>query len=225
MPQSSLRLFAEGTKSDLRLQTTDYRLPTVDISTSAIFYAQIFQKYGLVAHVSADSVLNIADITTGEKFYSQISDLKKLTKENGILLLQTYNPGSDLLKNAAHGDFKNFYLAELNARKMLLYPPYSLLVKLTIKGKSKDLILQKANNLIEALKSVQKLSIKSASPVILGPYEPVFLDKIPRYNIILKVKLDSYAIESKEKAATLLLPYISKVPKGFTITVEPESLN
>ena len=200
-------------------------LSTCDISTSAIFYAQIFQKYDLVAHISTDSVLNIADITTGEKFYSQISDLKKITKDTGLLILQTYNPESDLLKNAANGDFKNFYLAELNARKMLLYPPYSLLVKVTIKGKSKDLILQKAKNLVETLKSQQAQNSKTEQIIILGPYEPVFLGKTPRYNIILKVKLETYDLKSKEKAATLLLPYISKVPKGFTITVEPDSLN
>ena len=103
---------------------------------------------------------------------------------------------------------------------MLLYPPYSLLVKLTIKGKKQNLILEKANNLISALQSIRTEYI-----TILGPYEPVFLGKIPRYNIILKVKLNSYNIEAKEKAVTLLLPYISKVPKGFTITVEPDSLN
>jgi len=221
VPQSNLRFLTEG----YRLQTTDYRLPTVDISTSAIFYAQVFQKYDLVAHISTDSVLNIADLKTSEKLYSQIADLKKLTKNTGLLILQTYNPESDLLKNAARGDFKNFYLNELNARKMLLYPPYSLLVKLTIKGKKQDLIFQKAKNLIENLKSVHELNYKSGDPIILGPYEPVFLGKTPRYNIILKVKLNSYDIETKEKTLKGLSPYLSKVPKSFTITVEPDSLN
>jgi len=195
-------------------------LSTCNIATSAIFYAQVFQKYDLVAHISTDSILNIADIATSEKLYSQITDLKKLTKENGVLILQTYNPESELLKNAARGDFKNFYLNELKMRKMLLYPPYSLLVKLTIKGKSKDLIFKKAKNLFSALQSILTENI-----IILGPYEPVFLGKTPRYNIILKVKLDSYNIEAKEKAARLLLPYISKVPKGWQITVEPDNLN
>ena len=195
-------------------------LSTCNIATSAIFYAQVFQKYDLVAHISTDSILNIADIATSEKLYSQITDLKKLTKENGVLILQTYNPESELLKNAARGDFKNFYLNELKMRKMLLYPPYSLLVKLTIKGKSKDLIFKKAKNLFSALQSILTENI-----IILGPYEPVFLGKTPRYNIILKVKLDSYGIKSKEKAVRQLLPYISKVPKGWQITVEPDNLN
>ena len=221
VPQSNLRFLTEG----YRLQTTDYRLPTVDISTSAIFYAQVFQKYDLVAHISTDSVLNIADLKTSEKLYSQIADLKKLTKNTGLLILQTYNPESDLLKNAAQGDFTNFYLNELNARKMLLYPPYSLLVKLTIKGNKQDLIFQKAKNLIENLKSVHELNYKSGDPIILGPYEPVFLGKTPRYNIILKVKLNSYDIETKEKTLKGLSPYLSKVPKGWQISVEPDSLN
>ena len=217
VPQSSVRLISDKSVTSYQLPVTSYQ---IDISTSAIFYAPIFQKYDLVAHVSADSVLNIADIVTGEKFYSQISDLKKLAKENGTVILQTYNPENELLKNATLGNYRNFYENELKMRKMLLYPPYSLLVKLTIKGKKQNLILEKANNLISALQSIRTEYI-----TILGPYEPVFLGKIPRYNIILKVKLNSYNIEAKEKAVTLLLPYISKVPKGFTITVEPDSLN
>src|SRR3989344_618444 len=185
-------------------------LSTCDISTSAIFYAQVFQKYDLVAHISADSVLNIADITTDEKFYSQISDLKKLTKDTGLLILQTYNPESELLKNAARGDFKNFYLAELNARKMLLYPLYSLLIKLTIKDKSGDLIFKKAKDLVEILKSQNS---KTEKIIILGPYEPVFSTTTSRYNIILKVKLNSYNIGSKEKALKELSSYIAKMPR------------
>ena len=218
VPQSNLRFLTEG----YRLQAADYKLPTVDIATSAIFYAQVFQKYDLVAHVSTDSVLNIADLKTSEKLYSQISDLKKLAKDDGILILQTYNPDSELLKNAANGDFKKFYENELQMRKMLLYPPYSLLVKLTIKGKNKDLIFQKAKDLVEILKSQNN---KTERVIILGPYEPVFSTTTSRYNIILKVKLDSYGIKSKEKLTRWVLPYISKVPKGWQITVEPDSLN
>ena len=221
IPQSHIRLLAES----YRLRTTDHELPTIDIATSAIFYAQVFQKYDLVAHILTDSVLNIADLKTSEKLYSQISDLKKLTKDNGVLILQTYNTENPLINKTAAGDFRNFYENELKMRKMLLYPPYSLLVKLTIKGKKQDLIFQKAKNLIEALKSVQEPNDKSGNPIILGPYEPVFSTKAPSYNIILKVKLNSYGIGSKEKTLKKLVPYISKVPKGWQITVEPDSLN
>ena len=82
-----------------------------------------------------------------------------------------------------------------------------------------------SDNLVETLKSQQAQNSKTEQIIILGPYESIFLGKTPRYNIILKVKLETYDLKSKEKTATLLLPYISKVPKGFTITVEPDSLN
>src|SRR3989304_8978902 len=145
-----------------------------------------------------------------------------MTKENGILILQTYNPENALLKNAALGNYRNFYESELKMRKMLLYPPYSLLVTLTIKGKSKDLIFQKVKNLVEGFKSQQAQNNKTERVIILGPYEPVFLGKTPRYNIILKVKLNSYDIKSKEKAVKGLSPYLSKLQKGWQITVEPD---
>ena len=222
IPQSVIRQLSEATNTKYQIPDTSYQ---IDIATSAIFYAQVFQKYDLVAHVSTDSVLNILDFQTAEKLYSQVSDLKKLTRDKGILILQTYNPENLLLKQAASGDFGNFYETELKMRKLLLYPPYSLLVKLTIKGKKQNLIFQKAKNLIAALKSQQAQNNKTERIIILGPYEPVFSTKLPSYNIILKVKLSSYDINSKEKAIRQLLPYISKVPKGWQITVEPDSLN
>ena len=106
IPQSVIRQLSEATNTKYQIPDTSYQ---IDIATSAIFYAQVFQKYDLVAHVSTDSVLNILDFQTAEKLYSQVSDLKKLAKDKGILILQTYNPENLPLKQAASGHFFNFF--------------------------------------------------------------------------------------------------------------------
>ena len=219
IPQASIRLIAEGHK----LPTTNYQLPTIDIATSTIFYTQIFQKYDLTCHVSTDSILNTPDFTTVEKAFSQITDLKKLTKENGTLLLQTFKPENPLIQTAALGNWQAFYKSHLAERKMLSYPPFAQLIKLTIRGKNSQKNSQAAQNLALKLKE-RSISIDS-DIFVLGPYQPVFSSKIPRYNIILKKKLDSYSLKSREKATDETGDLLNLAGRQWQITIEPDSLN
>jgi len=219
IPKASIRLIAEGHK----LPTTNYQLPTIDIATSTIFYAQIFQKYDLVCHISTDSILNTPDFVTSEKAFNQIIDLKRLTKENGLLLLQTFKPQNPQVQTAASGDWHAFYKSHLAERKMLFYPPFALLIKLSIRGKNIEKISQLAQDI--ALQLKEKSGSLSSDIFVLGPYQPVFSTKIPRYNIILKIKLDSYSLKSREKAMAQLSDFLSIASQEWQITIEPDSLN
>lgn len=218
IPGVTFRLVAEGIKSP----PISYKLTSVDIATSFIFYAQIFNKYDLVAHISTDAVLNIPDFTSSEKTFSQISDLKRLTKEKGILILQTYNPQNTVIQNAANNNYLEFYNEQLDQKKQLFYPPFSLLVKLTIKGKNKEKILEKTTQFLEKLKERQ---VKDNEVSILGPYQSVFLSKFASYNIILKKRLKSYSLDNRQKALNELSIYLKGISRDWQITVEPTSLN
>src|SRR4030043_742094 len=220
IPKITFRLIAEG----IQTPAVTHQEPTIDIATSAIFYSQIYQKYDLVAHVSIDSLTNIADFATSEKAYTQITDLKKLVKENGTLILQTYNAQSELIEAASKGDFLNFYNKNLKERKILLYPPYAILVKLTIRGKNREKITQKTKGLLSILKQIKK-ELADENIFILGPYQTVFSTRIPSYNIILKHKINSYSLESRQAAILKLIAYIKNAKPDWQITVEPASLN
>ena len=69
-------------------QTTNHKLPTIDIATSSVFYRLVTKKYALVANIATDSPLNVTDFTAAEHAFLQITNLKKLATK--ILILQTY---------------------------------------------------------------------------------------------------------------------------------------
>ena len=217
VPQANIRLISETSH---QLPTTNYQLPTVDIATAAVFYAPAIYKYDLVAAIATDTLINAADFNAAERSFAQISDLKRQLKEDGTLILQTYNPESELIRNAALGNWLEFYQSQLEARKLLSYPPYSLMVKLAIKGKDHQKISQMAQDLVEKLKEKTPENL-----LILGPFQPYFSDRIGRYNIILKKRLESYSLSEREKAITSLSGTLAQVDTKWQIVVEPASLN
>ena len=222
LPNAQINLIAEGTH--YQLPTTNYPLPTIDIATASVFYRLSAQKYDLVAHILSDTTLNIADFTSGQKTLAQVSTLKNLAAKNGRLILQTYNPDHPILKNAAQNNYLSYFAQSLAERKALNFPPFALLIKLTIKGKDKETLEKKAQDLTQDLTQFPVSSFRF--PVsILGPYESIFSAKVPSYNIILKHKLNTYSLIEREKARQNLEIYLQKVPRDFQITIEPANIN
>ena len=219
VPSISINIIA-STKKSFAQTPANTNQKTLDIATALVFYKLHNLKYDLVAHIYTDALLNITDFTSAEKLYTQITNLKKITK--GLLLLQTYNPQDETIQNAASGNFQKFYNDQLSQRKALSYPPFALLVKLTIKGKKEQNLEQKAQTIFELLTSGQS---KTQQASILGPFKPVFSGNVSKYNIIIKVPVPSYTLEEKEKAINNIAPLLSKVPGDWQITAEPEDLN
>lgn len=195
---------------------------TIEIATAAVFYKLLTQKYDLVAHIQTDSLINITDFASAEKLYSQITSLKKITR--GLLLLQTYNPQNLTITSAAQGDWQKFYQSQLAQRKALSFPPFTLLVKLSTKGKKEEDVEQKAKQLFKDLNS-QLSTFNSQLLTILGPYKPNLGGKLSKYNIILKILLAGYSLKQREEAVSRTSSLLSKIPKGWQTEVETNSLN
>src|SRR3989338_4276782 len=114
-----------------------------------------------------------------------------------------------LLKNGAQNNYLSYFAQSLNERKALNFPPFTLLIKLTIKGKDKETLEKKAQDLTQDLTQFPVSSFRF--PVsILGPYESIFSAKVPSYNIILKHKLNTYSLIEREKARQNLEIYLQK---------------
>src|SRR3989344_3570643 len=203
---------------------------SIDIATSFVFYSQPLKKYELVIFTFADSITQVADWKTEEKLYQTIIKLKSLLSQNGLLVIQTYNPQNQTIFWAARGDYKSFYNTQINNRKLLSYPPFALLIKLTLKGKNKQEVESEANRLITQLQSTTqpasptRLNSARRAIQLLGPYASIFFPKIPTFNIIIKYKLNSYKLAEREKAIKDLKPILKDL-KNVQVTVEPEFLN
>ena len=91
-----------------------------------------FRNVGLVGVINADVSLNIPDYRSSERTFQLITQVAGRAGRTGgksRVLIQTYDPGSDVIKEAAAGDYEEFYESELLHRSIMNYPPYSDIIQ------------------------------------------------------------------------------------------------
>lgn len=210
LPGVNINHIAEGVRSINNSQPS-----IVTIATASVFYKLSPRKYDVVAHIKTDTALNIADFSSGEKLYTQISNLKKLARK--LLILQTYNTENPIIQNASKNNYQKFLKEELIQRKNFSYPPFSLLLKIIVHDKSKDTLESKAEKLFEDLNNLAK----ARDIEVIGPYQSHKDDL--RYNIILKIKLENYNLGTRKDAIKKVANFLPQ-QKGIKIIIEPDSL-
>ena len=86
---------------------------------------------------------------------------------NSNFIIQTYNPESSVIRYAVQNDWESFYQEEIETRKLLGYPPFSQIVKLTFRHRDPKKAGQEAKILVSKLKNI--LFFPSVIPAQLVP--------------------------------------------------------
>ena len=100
-----------------------------------------FRNVGLVGIINADVSLNIPDYRSSERTFQLITQVAGRAGRAGgesRVIIQTYDPDSDVIKQAAAGDYEAFYEAELLHRNIMNYPPYSDIIAVGFVSESAD---------------------------------------------------------------------------------------
>ena len=118
-----------------------------------------FRNVGLVGIINADVSLNIPDYRSSERTYQLITQVAGRAGRTGgesSVLIQTYEPDSDVIREAAAGDYEDFYRSELLHRRFMNYPPYSDIISVGLVADDEETAMAYANafrNRLESLKS------------------------------------------------------------------------
>lgn len=86
------------------------------------------------AIVSTDALFSVPDFGIHERIFYLVSRVRELTKTE--TLVQTRNIGKQVLGWASQGNIIDFYQGELEERRELLYPPFSIFIKVTALNKA-----------------------------------------------------------------------------------------
>ena len=100
-----------------------------------------FRNVGLVGVINADVSLNIPDYRSSERTFqliTQVAGRAGRTGGSSHVLIQTYDPESDIIKEAAAGDYEEFYESELLHRSIMNYPPYSDIISVVFSAENED---------------------------------------------------------------------------------------
>jgi len=105
------------------------------IGTQMVAKGLDFPSVSLVGIVDADSILNLPDFRAGERCFQllvQAAGRAGRSNDEGEVVIQTFNPDNPVIKLAARQDYHDFYRQEIRMRKLLVYPPYTQLLRLVL---------------------------------------------------------------------------------------------
>ena len=184
----------EMLEEEVGLLFPDYRVKRMDLDTtrSKFSYERILEEFsdgamevlvgtqmvakgldfgnvGLVGIIDLDSLMNYPDFRSYEKTLQlgiQVSGRAGRTEKRGLVLIQTRKPDHPVVRQIKHGKVEEFYAAELNERREYKYPPFTRLIRITLKNRDKDLVHEAAMILSTNLR--QFLGER-----VLGPQEPL----------------------------------------------------
>lgn len=178
-------------------------------------------KPAVIGMLSADTLLHIPDFRSGERAWQTILGLSNLNPQANFFL-QTYNPDNSFLKYVRDNDHKGFLKEDTETRQALNYPPFSQIVKLTIRHRDAKRAGQEAKILqtkLQRLNKNERIEISAALPAFVPREHGKFV-----WNIILKFILNKQqAIIDNEfiQNRNLLLQY---VPSNWEIDIDPENI-
>ena len=155
--------------------------------------------------VSIDSLFSIPDFRITEKILYILLNIRAIAQKKFIL--QTRNAEQNILEYALKGNLVDFYREEIEARKTFGYPPFNVLIKITLQGQK-----------LAVTKEMEKLeTIFGRETIITFPaFVPLAKGKYTMHGLI-KIAREKWV--DKEILGKLL-----SLPPQSQIKVDPESL-
>lgn len=185
------RLDLDSAKNGYETILNDFQEGRTDIliGTQMVSKGLDFENVGVVGIMQADSLMSYPDFRSAERAYqlmSQVAGRAGRHKGQGLVILQTRQADNALLAQVRSGDYPAFYASQMNERCMFMYPPYSRLTVVSLKGMDEKAVVMAADAACKALGS--RFGIER----ILGPDAPVVARVQYRYirRVMIKAGLD-----------------------------------
>ncbi|MEP6928289.1 MAG: primosomal protein N' [Ginsengibacter sp.] len=174
-----------------------------------------FEKVSLVGILDADGLLSFADFRVNERAFQlmeQVSGRAGRKTEQGLVLIQASKINHPVLLFVQQHDYEKFYENEIAMRKQFFYPPFSRLIRLTLKHKIKELVLEAAEVLGNSLKKDFQNLVGPAAPVINR------LRNMYLMEILIKLSKDAAHIQAQKKVINNYIDLL-KAEKKFRSVV------
>ena len=158
-----------------------------------------FRNVKLVGIMNADNMLNFPDFRAHERSFQlmlQVSGRAGRTDIRGKVLIQTYNPYHQILKQVSTNNYVQMYEEQLNERHNYKYPPIYRLIKITLRHRDFQKVNSSADWYAKSLRQV-------FDNYVLGPEFPPVSRIRNQYHKNILVKIPQQWSLSKTKEAIL----------------------
>lgn len=176
---------------------TSFQEKEIDIlvGTQMVTKGLDFEDVGLVGVLNADNMLHFPDFRAFERSYqlmSQVAGRAGRKGKRGKVLIQTFNPEHQIIRQVIDSDYLGMYKNELIDRRNFQYPPFYRLIHLTLRHRDKSKLHAAAHHLARELK-------KKFGDRVLGPEEPGIARIRNYYHQNIMLKLEKQASPKKVK--------------------------
>ncbi|OIN56336.1 replication restart helicase PriA [Arsenicibacter rosenii] len=158
------------------------------VGTQMITKGLDFDKVSLVGIFDADRLIHFPEFRATERAFQMITQVSgragRRGDRQGKVLIQTSNPQQSILQKVINGDYKGLYTEELLEREQYSYPPFTRLIKLTVRHFEQAICRQAAERL------AAELTDRLGSTRVLGPEEPL-VERIRNqflFDIMIKIE-------------------------------------
>lgn len=172
------------------------------VGTQMVSKGLDFKNVGLVGVVQADQMLRFPDFRAFERSFqlmTQVAGRAGRREKEGKVVIQTYYPEHRIIQSVINHDFLGFYNTELLERRKYSYPPFSRLIRLTIRHKKIEEVNNLSKELVYDLKGVFR-------EMVLGPEFPAVIRIQNMYlkNILLKFDREHSPVVVKKELNKIL---------------------
>ncbi len=192
MDQDTTRLKHSSSEilSDFAAGATD-----ILIGTQMISKGLDFERLTVVGILDADSMLYFPDFRAFERSFQlmeQVSGRSGRRAKRGRVIIQTADPSHIILRQVLKHDYKAMYRIQLEERELFGYPPFTRIVKITLKHRD----LQELNDSSARLADRMR---KRLGKYVLGPEFPLIMQVQKWYIKTIMIKLGKELSASRIK--------------------------
>lgn len=175
-----------------------------------------FDNVTLVGIMNADNMLYHPDFRAFERSYqmmAQVSGRAGRAAKRGKVVIQTYNPNHNIIRQVTNNDYEAMYAEQLYERKIYKYPPFFKLVKLTLKHRDFEKLNESAKWLYEVMSN-------NLDMPVLGPEEPPVGRIRNEYIRTILIKIPpAKPLEGTKKTIRKILDSFEAVPQYRAVKV------
>lgn len=165
------------------------------VGTQMVAKGLDFENVTLVGVLNADKELYNDDYQSMERTFDLITQVVGRAgrgRFSGKAVIQTMNPGNEVIRFAREQDYESFYSYEIGVRKIMVYPPYCTLVSVGFRGVKQERVEQAAAAFLEQLKTRfnggDDIRLIALGPM---PERVLRMGGTYRYRILLKCRFNA----------------------------------
>jgi primosomal protein N' (replication factor Y) (superfamily II helicase) len=165
------------------------------VGTQMISKGLDFDRVSLVGIFDADRMIHFPDFRATERAFQMMTQVSgragRRADRPGRVLIQTSDPAQPILQRILDGDYRGLYDEEIQERREFNYPPFSRLIKLTVRNTEEPVSRRAAEQL------ARRLVAELGDARVLGPEQPLVERVRNQFLYTIMVKIEREGVNLK----------------------------